>query len=314
MGLALSACAPEPATGGAGAGTGDNPGSFTTVATQTAADGPEPELLTLPTAYTRLDTDQFRVAGNGGSYAFTSADGELECMFAAVDRPDTALNGFTGSCGHSEPHLAESTTVVMVTGPGRPHSFAHLEGAYPGTWLSGERVLEPGGYLDIGGQVACFSASADSIGCLEYDTGEGYQLVGAEFRPFDPEHAEELFGTDAAMVQLLSRRAVFTLDTGERLLCRVAEETLGCHGGNWSLGDGSGMVDVLRFDLGGARPTLAGDRSGRVGRLPHIGAQRVGPGSYLMAGLSVENSDGRLVFAREDGASLWISPEEHGVM
>lgn len=274
---------------------------------QDSATGPS----TLPGALTETDIGRFEMDAEGGTYAFTSADGELECMFSAVDRPDAAVNGFPGGCSQHHPEEGDGPTVFMVTGPGRPGTFAQLGTRYPGHWYTGWSALEPGQFIDVGGQVACFSSTADRIGCLEYDTGQGYQLIGGQFHPFGPERIGEVFDVGDGTVQLLSRRVIFGLADGQELTCGIRAGVLACEGGTWEhAAAGGGASDILWFDaIGGASapvgatPVPAADEA--VTR-----AQRVGQGHYVMSGIRVENTGTRLIFTPADGSSFWLSADD----
>lgn len=319
----LVGCGTGPSTGDlAATGPEGSPSPVTTggaspvptsssLSTATDDQGPVAGSPTLPGALVETAASRFVVDAEGGTYAFTSADRKLECMFSAVDRPDASVNGFPGGCSHHHPEEGDGPTVFMVTGPGRPGTFAQLREEYPGQWHSGHAALEPGQFIDLGGQVACFSSAANQIGCLEYDTGQGYQLIGRQFHPFGPEWVGEVFDVGNGTMQLLSRRVAFILANGEELPCRIRAGILACKGGRWeSVTPQDRGTDILWFDaIGDAHAPTGAFPSSPQDESP-IRAQRVGPGRYLMGGIRVENTGTRLVFTRQDGSTFWVSPDD----
>ncbi len=317
LGLALGSCGPQPPV--AGEAETENPLPAESAASMANGTATEPGTMPVAALLNRVDLDQFLVDPDAGGYAFTSADGMIECMFSAIDRPDAMINGFLGGCNDEHSSAPDQPTVFMVTGPGRPGSFATQGQDYPGRWRSGQRALEPGEYVDVGGQVACFSGAADTIGCLEYATGEGYQLVGGDFHPFRPEQLGEIFATGDGTTQLLSRRVVFDLDHGEELTCRVRAGVLACHGGIWHKGTDpggdageEGQSDMIWYDAVDDDSTQSPGVAFKPDEVPPLRAQRVGPGRYLMGAMVVVNSGDRLEFTRPGGSSFWVSPHGHG--
>lgn len=269
-------------------------------------------------AFHSVDAQQYR---QGASYYFASENGQVECQMNMSDQSDP-FGDFAGGCVSGDPTTSEDgPNVVWGLNPSRENgSPVHMEEspAAPGFFAEGNPPVEAGGVIDLYG-MTCFSPAENGLGCMDYRSGEGFQIIGDEVEYFERSDHPEIFADGQGHTQVIGNSLRLSFDNGGVVTCKaqaesgpVSELTCGDATPELNFPDMEGSTiqsNAVFVDFSGGAPVITGHNSSNMGRgIP----QTVDQGSYRFRDLTLVHDGERATFTTSDGDSFWVGVDGFG--
>lgn len=269
--------------------------------------------------YERISPDTYDVGQeNQETAVFTSGDGtSVHCSFSAVSgqfnfpQKMFLIDETAGQCSTRDKQWDINTDENVQV------EVAILRSDPPVELPEASATVDTGEMVHLG-HLGCWAPTAAEVNCLDFASEQAFNLSAAGLREMSPVEVTAQLTDASGRIQALSTITTFAVNDGQEVTCRgeVEGQEFHCYNdvpAGWTATEGQGPANTLSWNLADTNAEFLGARGTNPAMDLYESRQVLEPGSYLLAGGVLAESDGNtLTLTTPQGHEFWLDSQAYG--